>query len=240
MNKNSYKTSMKRVGLLGGMSWQSTAVYYSQINQLIAARLGGLHCADLLIDNIDFEPIQALQHAGHWTEISQILIQRSQALQKAGAQAIVIATNTMHQVADEIQAAVSIPLLHIADATGRVLANKNLSRPLLLGTEFTMQGHFYRERLEDKYAQQVCTPNLQQQADVHRIIYDELCIGQFNIESKKRYLEIIQHNRAAVDSLILGCTEIGLLIKQEDCTLPFVDTVDAHSQMIVDWMLSDC
>jgi aspartate racemase len=230
---------MKRVGLLGGMSWQSTAVYYSQLNQMVASRLGGLHCAELIIDNIDFDPIQVLQHTGQWSEISKILIQRSQSLEVAGAQAIVIATNTMHQVADEIQAALSIPLLHIADATGRALTENSLSRPLLLGTEFTMQGDFYRDKLEQRYAQQVCVPDLQQQADVHRIIYDELCTGQITLASKNRYLEVIQQHIHTVDSLILGCTEIGLLIKQDDCTLPLVDTLEAHCHMIVDWMLGD-
>jgi aspartate racemase len=234
-----YKKSMKRVGVLGGMSWESTAVYFSQLNKMISARLGGLHCADLLIDNIDFEPIQVLQHEGNWAEISQILIQRSQLLEKSGAEAIVIATNTMHQVADEIQAALSIPVLHIADATGLALTQKKLTRPLLLGTEFTMQGRFYRDRLEDGFAQTVTVPDLVQQADIHRVIYEELCHGQFLTQSKARYLDIIQQHRSTIDSVVLGCTEIGLLIKQDDCPLPLIDTVDAHCQLIVAWMLGD-
>lgn len=223
-----------RIGIIGGMSWQSTQSYYQQINQLVTERLGGLHSADLLIHSVDFELISHWQHENNWDALSQSLCDSARILCQGGAQAIVIATNTMHKVAEDVARAVPVPLIHIADVTASRCHQIGISKVGLLGTRFTMEQPFYRERLES-HQLQVLIPDDTDRDAVHRIIYDELCKGDIVPASQQRYLEVIQklHQRGA-DAIILGCTEIGLLVKQTDSPIPLIDTTSVHVDAIVD------
>ncbi|MCM0612318.1 aspartate/glutamate racemase family protein [Marinobacter sediminum] len=229
---------MKTIGLLGGMSWESTQTYYRLINEGVKARLGGLHSAKMVLYSVDFAEIEALQHKGDWAETARILSRAARSLQDAGADFLVIGTNTMHKVAPEIEQAIRIPLLHIADATAQVLAQDNVTTVGLLGTRFTMEQDFYRQRLEDAGIH-VITPDQAQRTVVHQVIYEELCRGEINPASREAYLGIVASlAERGAQAVILGCTEIGLLIEQADTTVPLYDTTEIHAAQAVEKALS--
>jgi aspartate racemase len=228
---------MKTIGLLGGMSWESTQTYYRLINEGVKARLGGLHSAKLVLFSVDFADIEALQHEGDWPATADILSRSALSLEKAGADFLVIGTNTMHKVAPEIEQAIHIPLLHIADATARVLKQDGVTRVGLLGTRFTMEQAFYRDRLEDAGIE-VITPDQAQRDEVHRVIYEELCQGDIIPESRSSYLDIVNSlSGRGAQAVILGCTEIGLLIRQADTAVPLYDTTEIHAAQAVELAL---
>jgi aspartate racemase len=224
---------MKTIGLIGGMSWESTQTYYRLINQKVREQLGGLHSAKLVLYSVDFSEIEALQHQGDWEGAARILVAAAQSVQSAGADFLVICTNTMHKVAPQIEQATAIPLLHIADATAGALLNDGVTSVGLLGTQFTMEQGFYRERLEQKGIT-VIIPDDSERAVVHRIIYDELCQGVVNPESKAAYLDVVASLAArGAQAVILGCTEIGLLIQSCDTPVALYDTTDIHANQAV-------
>jgi len=225
---------MKTIGLIGGMSWESSALYYRLINTGVRDRLGPLHSAQLLMYSVDFAPIEALQHAGDWQGAAEILADAARRLQAGGADFLLIGTNTMHRVADEVSGAVDIPLLHIADATARELQANGVRRVGLLGTAFTMELDFYRGRISDEFGIEVVVPELHDRQMVHDIIFQELCQGRIDDDSREVYLAIIDRLRAAdIDGVILGCTEIGLLISQNDTDVPLYDTTAIHARAAV-------
>lgn len=229
---------MKTIGLLGGMSWESTQTYYRLINEGVKSRLGGLHSAKLVLYSVDFAEIEALQHQGDWPATARILSGAALSLENAGADFLMIGTNTMHKVAPEIEEAINIPLLHIADATAKVLTQDNIQRVGLLGTRFTMEQAFYRERLEAAGIE-VVTPDAPQRAEVHRVIYEELCQGEIQAASRETYLAVINSlAEQGAQAVILGCTEIGLLIKQTDTPVPLYDTTAIHAAQAVNQALT--
>ena len=224
---------MKTIGLIGGMSWESTQTYYRLINQGVKARLGGLHSARLVLYSVDFAEIEALQRRGDWTATAQILGEAARSLAAAGADFLVLCTNTMHKVAPQLEQAVEIPLLHVADATANELHRQGVTRVGLLGTRFTMEQAFYRERLEAQGIQ-VLIPDAAQRERVHAIIYDELCRGEIRADSKAEYLEIVASLAGqGAQGVILGCTEIGLLIQAGDTDVPLFDTTAIHAEQAV-------
>ena len=226
---------MKTIGVIGGMSWESSLLYYRLINQGVQQRLGGLHSAELLMHSVDFAPIEKLQHCGDWDGASKILIDAAQRLEAGGADFFLIGTNTMHQVAPAVTAAVDIPLLHIADATAQRLLGNEVRRVGLLGTAFTMELDFYRERIEH-HGIEVVVPDLHDRQMVHDIIYQELCLGKIDDDSREVYLAIIDRLRAQhIDGVILGCTEIGLLLDSRDTDIPLYDTTEIHAAQAVDF-----
>lgn len=229
---------MKTIGLLGGMSWESTQAYYRLLNQQVAARLGGLHSAKVVLDSVDFADIEVLQRAGDWDALAEILVQHALRVEEAGADCLMIGTNTMHRVAPQVEAAISIPLVHIADATAQALLKDNVQRVGLLGTRFTMEQAFYRERLE-AHGIEVMVPDEAQRDDVHRIIYEELCRGVLDDISRTTYLAVVEAlTQRGANGVILGCTEIGLLINQSDTHTPLYDTTFLHAQGAVEWALA--
>ena len=226
---------MKTIGLIGGMSWESTQTYYRLINVAIREKLGGLHSARLVLYSVDFHDIEILQRQGDWQAAGVLLAQAAQSLQAAGADMVVICTNTMHKVAEQVQAAVSIPLLHIADPTAQAIRAAGFQRVALLGTRFTMEQDFYRARLEQQHGLQVIVPEQNERDVVHRIIYEELCLGQIKPESKTAYLNIIrQLQTRGAQAVILGCTEISLLVQQTDLDLALFDTTALHATAAAD------
>jgi len=230
---------MKTIGLLGGMSWESTVEYYRLINEEVKARLGGLHSARSLLLSVDFAEIEELQHTGQWEQAGQVLAAEAQRLEQGGADFIVLCTNTMHKVAGVIQAGISIPLLHIADPTAEAIRAQGFKRVGLLGTRFTMEHDFYAGRLTQKYGLEVLTPDAANREVVHRVIYDELCLGAIKPESKAQYLAIMGGLAArGAEGIIAGCTEIGLLVQAVDCPAPLFDTTRLHAQAAVDWALA--
>ncbi len=221
---------MKTIGLLGGMSWESTIGYYQQINQSVKAALGGLHSAQIILKSVDFDPIEKLQHQGDWEGTAKILAEAAVKTEKAGADFLLICTNTMHKVAPQIEQAISIPLLHIADVTGKHLQDDGIDKVGLLGTAFTMEQDFYRGRLTEKYQLDVIIPEQNDRTIVHQVIYNELCQGIISEDSKQEYLRIIdQLQQSGAEAVILGCTEIGLLVSQQDCQIPLYDTTQLHA-----------
>ena len=226
------------LGIIGGMSWESTESYYRLINEGIKAKLGNLHSADLLIHSVDFAPIEALQATGAWDEMGAILANSGKRLQAAGAQGLLIATNTMHKVVDDVQAATNLPIIHIADVTAAAIKQQDFTKVALLGTQFTMTQDFYKQRLIDA-GLQMLIPETDARAEVHRIIYEELCQGQLIASSRQYYQQVIQDlaNKGA-EGVILGCTEIGLLIQQADSSIPVFDTTAIHAAAAVDFLLS--
>jgi aspartate racemase len=221
---------MKTLGLIGGMSWESTLPYYRHINELVRERLGGLHSAKLVLCSVDFHEIEVLQREARWDDAGAMLAQAARSLAAAGADCVVLCTNTMHKVADAIEAAVELPLLHIADATAAEITRSRFSRVGLLGTRFTMEQDFYRKRLEDRHGIEVLVPDDAGRDDVHRIIYDELCRGIVRDPSRERYRAIIASlvDRGA-QAIVLGCTEIGLLVGAVDAFVPLFDTTRIHA-----------
>jgi len=229
---------MKTVGLLGGMSWESTQTYYRLINQGVRERLGGLHSATLVLYSVDFEPIEQLQAQGDWDSAGRVLAEAARGVEAAGADFLLLCTNTMHKVAPAIEAAIGIPLLHIADATGDAVKAAGVRTVGLLGTRFTMSEEFYRGRLEDRHGLEVLVPTESERAMVDQVIFQELCLGEILDASRARYLDVI---RRVVDqgaeAVILGCTEISLLVGSADTTVPLFDTTEIHAARAVDWAL---
>ena len=229
---------MKTIGLLGGMSWESSLVYYRIINETVKARLGGLHSAQCLMYSVDFAEIEALQHAGEWGLLTQQMISAVHHLKQGGADFLVICTNTMHRMADEIEAATRMPLVHIADATAQAIRALGMKTVGLLGTRFTMEEDFYRGRLQNKHNLNVIIPEEAQRELVHRVIYEELVKGEIRADSRDAFKEVIMRLKArGAQGVILGCTEIPLLIQQEDVDLPVFDTTHIHAEAAVDWAL---
>ncbi len=229
---------MKTIGLLGGMSWESTAEYYRIINEETQRRLGGVHSARCVVYSLDFAELERAQHAGDWQAATRLVLEGARALERAGAQLLLICSNTMHKVADAVEKAVQVPLLHIADATARAVRRKGLSRVGLLGTRFTMEEDFYRRRLEDVHGIRVLIPNAAERELVHGVIYRELVVGRIRDESREQFLQIIRSlvDRGA-EGVVLGCTEIGLLVKQQDAPVPLFDTTEIHALWAVDMAL---
>jgi aspartate racemase len=229
---------MKTIGLIGGMSWESSIEYYRIINEGVQARLGGLHSAKSVMVSVDFAEIEALQRQGRWEAATQIMIHAAQDVARGGADCVVICTNTMHKMAESVQEKIQIPLLHIADATAERIQAQGLARVGLLGTRFTMEEDFYKGRLEERFGLQVLTPDLQARQIIHRVIYDELVLGKIEASSKAQYLDIIATLAGqGAQGIILGCTEIGLLVKQSDCHVPLFDTTVIHANSAVEWAL---
>ncbi|MBU0618363.1 MAG: aspartate/glutamate racemase family protein [Planctomycetes bacterium] len=230
---------MKTIGLIGGMSWESTVPYYRIINETVRAKLGGLHSARCVLWSFDFQEIETLQHRANWDELTRRMVDAAKAIERAGAEFLVICTNTMHKMADEVEAAVGIPLLHIADATAGAIRAAGLSKVGLLATRFTMEESFYKGRLSEKHGLEVIIPEEDDREVVHEVIYSELCAGHVNEQSRKKFRAIIGR---LVDSgtqgIILGCTEIGLLIRPEDSPVPLFDTTAIHAQAAVEFALS--
>ena len=229
---------MKTIGLIGGMSWESSIEYYRIINETVKAKLGGLHSAKSIMYSVDFADIEILQHQGQWAEAAQMLINAAKSLENSSADFIVLCTNTMHKVADDIQANVKIPLLHIADATAQLVKDSGIKKIGLLGTRFTMEEEFYKGRLSQKYGLIVNVPNAQEREIVHRVIYDELVIGEIRQHSKEQYIGIIEQMvDQGAEGVILGCTEIGLLIHKQDSQVPLFDTTRIHAEAAAEYAL---
>jgi aspartate racemase len=229
---------MRRLGLIGGMSWESTALYYRALNEGVRARLGGLHSAELLLHSVDFAGIEALQRAGDWTRAGEVLAESALGLQRAGAEGLLLCTNTMHKIAPAIEARCAIPLLHIADATGAAVLAAGITRVALLGTRFTMRESFYRERLQERFGLGVDVPDEATHAEIDRVIFDELCIGRIENASRALYRDACARLLdAGCEGVILGCTEIGLLLKPEDVAAPLFDTAALHVEAALDWAL---
>ena len=230
---------MKTIGLLGGMSWESTLPYYRHINEAVRERLGGLHSARLVLYSLDFHEIEALQRQGDWAAAGTLLADAARRLESAGADFLLLCTNTMHKVADAIEAASALPLLHIADPTAAAIQAAGLQRVGLLGTRFTMEQPFYRQRLEDRYGIQVLVPDEPDRAEVHRVIYEELCRGVVSEASRQAYRQVISRLVArGAQAVILGCTEIGLLVRADDAEVPLFDTCVLHAQAAAERALS--
>ena len=230
---------MKTIGMIGGMSWESSIEYYRIVNETVKEKLGGLHSAKSLMYSVDFAEIEALQHTGRWDEATQAMIEAARHVEAGGADFVVICTNTMHKMADDVEAAIGIPLLHIADATAETIKAQGLSKIGLLGTKFTMEEDFYRGRLVEKHGLDVLVPDDEDRETVHRVIYDELVLGEIKAESREAYKQSIEKMIAAgAQGIILGCTEIGLLVKAEDSRVPLFDTTYIHAVAAVDRALA--
>ncbi|WP_038184529.1 aspartate/glutamate racemase family protein [Vibrio rhizosphaerae] len=225
---------MKTIGLLGGMSWESTLSYYKAINESVHHQLGGLHSAKICLYSVDFDEIEQLQHQGKWDETAIILSDAAKSVASGGADFLLICTNTMHKVAPQIESSISIPILHIADATAEKLRADGMQKVGLLGTRFTMEQDFYKNRLTEKFGIEVIVPNSDQQTVIHDIIYQELCLGVIRDDSRAQYLNVIQSLSAqGAEAVILGCTEIALLVKQEHTDVTLYDTTAIHAEAAV-------
>jgi aspartate racemase len=226
---------MKVIGLIGGMSWESTVEYYRVMNESVKARLGGLHSTKCVLYSVDFAEVAELQRQGQWAEAAQLLTSAAQNVEKAGADFVLICTNTMHKLADSVQAGIGIPLLHIADATAAQVKQAGLQRVGLLGTRFTMEDDFYRERLTSQHGLQVVIPNPEDRDTVHRIIYEELCVGTIRPDSKAQMAGIMSRLvEMGAQGIVLGCTELGLLLDAGDSRVPLFDTTRAHALAAVE------
>jgi aspartate racemase len=229
---------MKTIGLIGGMSWESSIEYYRIINETVRARLGGLHSAKSIMYSVDFAEIETLQQQGKWDEATDLMIDAAQRVERGGADFVIICTNTMHKMADEVQNHIQIPLLHIADATAEKIKARGLKRIGLLGTKFTMEEDFYRGRLTEKQGLEVIIPTERERDIVHRVIFDELCLGEIREPSKEQYVRIMDHLvRDGAEGIILGCTEISLLIQEKDSQIPLFDTTKIHAVAAVEYAL---
>ena len=231
---------MKTIGLIGGMSWESTMPYYRLINETVKQRLGGLHSAKIVLYSVDFHEIAQLQANGDWVQAGELLAEAARSVARAGADCIVLCTNTMHKVAQAIESAVNIPFLHIADATAQVIREAGFTRVGLLGTRFTMEQDFYKQRLTQRHGITVQVPNEAERALIHRVIYDELCLGQIHDTSRAQYSQIIQRlvDEEQVQAVILGCTEISLLVSASDSIVPLFDTTAIHARAAAEFALS--
>jgi aspartate racemase len=225
--------------MLGGMSWESTVGYYQAINRGIKKELDGLHSAEIVMVSVDFAPMERLQNDGDWQEIGRVLAKKGQAVEAGGADFLLICTNTMHRVADRVEEAISIPLLHIADATGEKLTGDGVKKVGLLGTSFTMEEMFYRGRLEERFNLEVLVPGQQKRQLIHDVIYQELCLGTIDPDSRRQYARVIEQLAAdGAEAVILGCTEIGMLISSRDTDIPLYDTTAIHAAQAVQWALA--
>lgn len=230
---------MKTIGLLGGMSWESTIPYYRLINEGVKQRLGGLHSAKILLHSVDFHEIEQCQSQGDWQRAGEMLAQAARGLQQAGAEGIVLCTNTMHNVADAIETACEVPFLHIADATGRAIERQQMRNVALLGTRYTMEQDFYRGRLTQAFGIETIVPQAEDRQRINRIIFDELCLGEFRDASRDYYLRVIEAlAQQGAEGVIFGCTEIGLLVPAAQSPLPVFDTAAIHAADAVAFMLS--
>jgi aspartate racemase len=231
---------MHTIGLIGGMSWESSAEYYRLINETVKERLGGLHSARSLLLTVDFAEVEAMQQAGRWEEAGALLADAASGLERGGADRIVLCTNTMHKVADAITAATTLPFIHIADATAAAIRAAGLRRVGLLGTRFTMEEPFYRGRLAEQHGLEVLVPDTEDRAVVNRVIYEELCLGVIREESRAQYRAVMAQLVAqGAEGIILGCIEITLLVSQSDSTVPLFDTTRLHALAAVDFALAD-
>ena len=230
---------MKKIGMLGGMSWESTAIYYKLLNEEIKKRLGGLHSAKIILSSVDFEEIEKFQHSSLWAETADILSKEAKAIENADADFLIICTNTMHKVVPQIEENINIPILHIADATAKALVKDGISRVALLGTKFTMCEDFYKNRIKENFGIDVIIPNEHEQNVVHDIIYKELCLGKCTRESRDKYIKIIKRleEENECEAVILGCTEISMLIKQGYIDIPLYDTTKLHAISAIDLAL---
>jgi aspartate racemase len=230
---------MKTIGLVGGMSWESTLEYYRIINQRVKEKLGGFHSAKIVMYSVDFQEVESRQHEGRWEELTALMIDAARRVERAGAELLVICTNTMHLMAGEVQAGVGIPLLHIVDVTAKAVKSRGLERVGLLGTRFTMEKDFYKERLRRGHGLEVLVPEEKERELIHAILYDELCLGVIREESRRTFQKIIAGLKArGGQGIILGCTEIPLLVSQKDYDLPLFDTTTLHAEAAVDYALS--
>lgn len=230
---------MKTIGLLGGMSWESTASYYQALNQGVKSELGGLHSARICLYSVDFAEIESLQHQGQWQKTAEILTDAAQKVEAGGADFLLICTNTMHKVANEIDAGIAIPILHIADATAEALLADGCNKVGLLGTGFTMREDFYKQRLQDKFGIEVLVPEEAEQQQIHNIIYEELCRGEIREDSRQVYLDVIDRlEQQGAQAVILGCTEIALLVQQEHTQVSLYDTTALHAAKAIEWALA--
>ncbi len=230
---------MKKIGLIGGITWQSTQLYYQYLNEGTAKVLGGKHSSKCLIESVDFADISAKQEKGQWDSLNQDFAKMAVQLERAGAEVLLICANTMHLCADAIKEETSIPLLHIAEVCGEDIQRKGAKKVLLLGTKYTMELDFYKEILNDQYGIEVAVPSAEDRVVVHNVIYTELARGIISDDSKKQYLEIIKKaEKEGIEAVILGCTEIPLLIKQEDCKIPVIDTTEIHAKAAIKFALS--
>ncbi|WP_288420787.1 aspartate/glutamate racemase family protein [uncultured Acinetobacter sp.] len=228
---------MKTIGLIGGMSWESTTLYYQQMNRTVQDKLGKLHSAKVILSSVDFQEIAALQAKGLWQEAGEYLAQQAINLEKAGVDCIVLCTNTMHKVAPQIEEAITVPFIHIADATAKEILSQNIRKVALLGTAFTMEQDFYKARLQD-HRIEVIIPNETSRKTVHRIIYDELCLGVINQDSQQKYMTVVEELIAeGVEGIILGCTEICMLIGDVKFSVPLFDTTTIHAKEAVNFAL---
>ena len=231
---------MKTIGIIGGMSWESTALYYRLLNEGVRDRLGGLHSAPILLDSVDFAPLEKFQSAGDWTAIGEILSEKAVKLQDAGAQGVLIATNSMHEVADTVENVIEVPFLHIADAVGETLTDGGFSKVGLLGTSFTMERTFYTGRLKEKYGIDALVPDSADREKVHQVIYQELCRGIIDDSSRTSYIQIMDELvQEGAGAIVLGCTEIGLLVGAANTAIPLYDTARLHANAAVEWMLKE-
>jgi aspartate racemase len=225
---------MKTIGLLGGMSWESTETYYRLVNEGVKARLGGLHSARLILYSVDFQEIEELQRAGDWEGAGAMLGEAARRVEMAGADFLLICTNTMHRVADEVERNITIPLLHIADATGEAIRSRGMERVGLIGTRFTMEQDFYRERLRERFGLEILIPPADERQRVHDVIFQELCLGRIDQNSRTDYYRIIESLAdAGAEAVILGCTEISLLVRPEDTPVALLDTTRIHAETAV-------
>jgi aspartate racemase len=237
--KRHQEVAVKVIGLIGGMSWESTVPYYRQINETVKERLGGLHSAKIVLYSVDFHDIERLQHSGDWEAAGRVLGEVARSLESAGAEFLVLCTNTMHKVAPAIESAVRIPLLHIADPTADEIKQAGISTVGLLGTRFTMEQPFYRDRLSERHGLRVLIPEQEDRDVVHRIIYEELCLGSVLPRSRAEYRRIIADLVAqGAEAVILGCTEISLLVGSQDSDVPLFDTTSIHARRAAEWALS--
>lgn len=229
---------MKTIGLIGGMSWESSVEYYRIINETVRDRLGGLHSAKSVMYSVDFSEIDALQHQGKWEGATERLIAAARHVEEGGADFIIICTNTMHKMADEVQESITIPLLHIADATGEKIRAQGLTKIGLMGTKFTMEEDFYKGRLAAQHGLAVIVPTKEQRETIHSVIYDELCLGKIRSTSRRQYLDIMENLVGkGAEGIILGCTEIGLLVGDEDSRVPLFNTTKIHAVAAVEFAL---
>lgn len=231
---------MKTIGLIGGMSWVSSAEYYRLINERVNEKLGALHSAKCLLYSVDFEEIEVLQHQGKWREITEITVDAALKLEQAGADLIILCANTAHVMADDVQSAINIPMLHIVDVTAERIKAAGMNTVGLLGTKFTMEEEFYRGRLAEKHGLQVLVPDEQERQIIHSVIYEELCLGNVRDESRDKFIAIIDNLAfRGAQGIILGCTEIPLLVSQEDVRMPLFNTTRIHAESAVDYALAD-
>lgn len=229
---------MKKIGLIGGMSWESSLEYYKIINETTKLKLGGLHSTECIMYSVDFQQIESLQHQNKWEELTNIMVDTAEKLKNAGADFIVICTNTMHKMASDIENRVGIKVLHIAEVTGEKIVQKGIKKIGLLGTKFTMEGDFYKKVLKEKFDIDVVIPDEIDREMVHEVIYEELCKGIINEASKEKYKKVIENLALkGAEGIVLGCTEIPLLIKQEDVNIPVFDTTTIHAVSAVEFAL---